>query len=211
MSYRSQIQVIYCKSRYFIFHRELWGWESGHHHFVITFQHFKQRWHKRYRFKQRDDVWGGEGGVICSFWPCLSIRDAVLHISICLVIIPSVSTPPCFAYQTFFCHTVLLSFCNHLSVPVWIPFHLIVTSQTLTLHYPSPPPPPIHPILLLLAWLIAETGPILCRAACKVSPATTTVSPPLASPPTRIDYPTLQGDNQWAWPDFETWWVRACV
>lgn len=35
--------------------------------------------------------------------------------------------------------------------------------------------------------------------------------PPIPSPSARIDYPTLQGDNQWAWPDFETWWVRACV
>lgn len=105
-----------------------------------------------------------------------------------------------------------LTFCIHLSIPVWIPFHLILTSQTLTLRYPSPPPPLIHPILPLLAWLIAETGPILRRGACKLSLTTATMSPPpIPSPSARIDYPTLQGDNQWAWPDFETWWVRACV
>lgn len=71
-----------------------------------------------------------------------------------------------------------------LSIPVWIPFSLILTSQTPTLRYPSPPPPPppIRPVLLLLAWLIAETELILCRCTCEAYLTTTALLPPHAQP-----------------------------
>lgn len=161
------------------------------------------------------EIRGDEEGVICSL--CLISPSLLWNISPCVcssLLLSSPSPPPFFSSLTP-CKLSLqhcLTFCIHLSIPVWIPFHLILTSQTLTLRYPSPPPPLIHPILPLLAWLIAETGPILRRGACKLSLTTATMSPPpIPSPSARIDYPTLQGDNQWAWPDFETWWVRACV
>lgn len=80
----------------------------------------------------------------------------------------NLSQTPCFSIPNFL-HRAIFALGIHLSVPARIPFHLILASQTFTLRYPSPPPPPIHPILLLLAWLIAETGPILCSDACKAS------------------------------------------
>lgn len=86
-----------------------------------------------------------------------------------------------------------LTFCIRLSIPVWIPLHLILTSQTPTLRYPSPPPPPIHPVLLLLAWLIAETEPILCRAACKASRTAATLLPPHTQPLCALITPRCKG------------------
>lgn len=43
--------------------------------------------------------------------------------------------------------------------------------------------PPIYPILLLLAWLIAETGPALRFAACKKYPSQVATTPALNNQP----------------------------
>lgn len=106
------------------------------------------------------------------------------HLCVCVCAHHSCQLPPSplrvfnIKLSSLHCLTPLLC----LSIPVWIPFSLILTSQTPTLRYPSPPPPPIRPVLLLLAWLIAETELILCRCTCEAYLTTTALLPPYARP-----------------------------
>lgn len=94
------------------------------------------------------------------------------------------------------------------SSPIWYLFCLILTFQTPTVHDPSLLPL-IHPAPLMLPWLIAKPEKILSQRLHTLTHSPHHLATRSSLP--RIDYPTFQGDNQWAWPDFETWWLRACV
>lgn len=163
----------------------VWGWDPGHHHSAITL---------------------GPGRDWGDVWPVTWLKISSPSLSPCVnsSLLSAPSSPP-FHIKLFFppqhhlpSDTCSISFSPFKPQPSSI--HLLLSSAP----YPS------------CSTFVAVTD---CRdwdysLAKAHKLGTPTHSPShLATRPSlpRIDYPTFQGDNQWAWPDFETWWLRACV
>lgn len=126
---------------------------------VITYGHSgKKKWNERYRFLLR---WVG---CLCPIILFLITQN--ISPSVCSPTPPpntTITTTTCFSYQTFF---ATLSYFLHPSLhPCQNPSHSHLSNSYPLLSISSSSP--INPALLLLAWLIAETEPILCRAACR--------------------------------------------
>lgn len=186
----------------FIFSSSVRGWDPGHHHSVIT---------------------PGDGApdVDSRGERCLPhhvVGDISQRVSMRLAhhSCQHLLSPPALpAFHIKLSRRHCLPRSIHLSIPVWFLFHLILTSQTPTFHYPSPPPPFIHPALLLLAWLIAENEPGSSAAASLARKTRNSVPAPPSTCPTQprcaLITPRLEGIISGRDQIFETWWVRACV
>lgn len=135
-----------------------------------------------------------------------------LNISPCvcssLLSAPPLPTP-CFSYQTFF--TTLSYFLYPSLHPCLNPApshsHLSNSYPPLSISSSAPYPSCSTSVGMTDCWNWADSLP---RRLQGIPYSRNSVAPTYPAS-LCIDYPTLQGDNQWAWPDFETWWVRACV
>lgn len=161
------------------------------------------------------EIRGDEEGVICSL--CLISPSLLWNISpcVCSSLLLSSPSPPLLFFshslQTFF---ATLSYFLYPSLhprlnPIPSHSHLSNSYPPLSISSPAPYPSYSTSVGMTDCWNWADSPPRRLQTIPYNRNYVT--PPPIPSPSARIDYPTLQGDNQWAWPDFETWWVRACV
>ena len=177
------------------------SWSSSFCNYIWTF------WTEMER-----EVW-----VLTDIRPCIPV-PTLKHISMCLLITPSFSTssPPLrfssHSLQTFF---ATLSYFLYPSLrprlnPIPSHSHLSNSYPPLSISSSAPYPSYSTSVGMTDCWNRADSHPQRLQSI-PYNRNYFTPPPPIPSPSASIDYPTLQGDNQWAWPDFETWWVRACV
>lgn len=154
-------------------------WDPGHHLVVIMLWHFEQRW--SVRFLQKQEVRRCECHMqsLAHLFVCTTLwhTPCVLSSSLLSAPLPYL----CFwiyAFPIKLSSLHCLTFCNHFCpCRNLIPSHSHLSNPSQSISSSAP----LSILFYFLAWLIAQTGLILRRTACKVSFTTTTMSPPIPS------------------------------
>lgn len=163
----------------------VWGWDTGHHHSAIT---LVPGWDWR------------------DIWPFHLVEDIITHsVAMCQLVTSVITFLSFLSYQSIF-----FSFPQRQSDTCSISFSPFKPQlSTIHLFLSSGPYPSSS---TSAAMTECQDWEVSLAKACKLH--TLTHSPfQIATQPSflRIDYPTFQEDNQWAWSAFETRWLRACV
>lgn len=200
-SYKFHSYIIHIRADLYLV--SLWDWDPGHYYFVITCGHPEQRWSETYRFLKKK--WKRVG---CQ--PLFFIPNTSDHISVCLLITVSFYPPQSVLLIWKSLHyTLVLPFSvspslseSHLSHS-----HLSNSHPLLSISASAPYPSCSTSVGMTDCWNCADSLPLHSQDLPYNRSSVAPSYPAFLC----IDYPTLQEDNQWAWPDFETWWVCACV